>query len=137
MRIICGRTAAALGLVPLSVCLFALALGLSPAAAQTVAPDEVVSPKGEVSQPSTLSASQRTTIYNLVVRDRVRIVDTKLAATVGATVPPWVELRDLPNQAVDGDSGAFLKYAMVDDNIVIVDPVALRVVDVIRADAKP
>jgi len=72
-----------------------------------------------------------------VVRDPVRIVDTKLATTVGATVPPWVELRDLPNQTADGDSGAFLKYAMVDDNIVIVDPVALRVVDVIRADAKP
>jgi hypothetical protein len=124
---------------PAIFCAGALAItaALSPAAAQTAAPDEFVSPKGEVSQPSGLSASQRSAIYNLVVRDRVRIVDTKLAAIVGAPVPPWAELRDLPNQAEGDEIGALLKYAMVDGNIVIVDPIARRVVDVIRADAKP
>jgi len=47
-----------------------------------------------------------------------------------------VKLSDLPDQAADAPWAAFLKYVMVVDDAVAVDPIAMRVVDVIRG-ARP
>jgi hypothetical protein len=53
--------------------------------------------------------------------------------TVGVTVPRSAPLLTLPEEARGDDlSVEDLKYATVDDNVVLVDPTSMRVVDVIR-----
>jgi hypothetical protein len=53
-------------------------------------------------------------------------------------VPPSIDLLDLPDQATVNDpAAALLKYAMVERDIVVVDPLSMRVVDVIRGGANP
>ena len=91
-----------------------------------------------VRQNLALTAGQRSAIYNIVIRERAKPHADQIAVAVGAPVPPTIELVDLPDQATaDNPSAAFLKYAMVHGDVVVVDPVAMRVVDVIRNGAKP
>jgi hypothetical protein len=118
--------------------LFGLILGIAPALAQSAGPDEAIQPNGTVRQNLALTAGQRSAIYNIVIRERVKPQADQIAVTVGAPVPPTIELVDLPDQAtVNSPSAALLKYAMVHGDVVVVDPVAMRVVDVIRNGAKP
>ena len=119
--------------------LFGLILGIAPALAQSAGPDEAIQPNGTVRQNLALTAGQRSAIYNIVIRERVKPqAADQIAVTVGAPVPPTIELVDLPDQAtVNSPSAALLKYAMVHGDVVVVDPVAMRVVDVIRNGAKP
>jgi hypothetical protein len=63
-------------------------------------------------------------------------------SAVGAAVSPAAELAVLPHQAaaiasVDDAPGKDLKYAMVEDDVVVVDPVKLRVVEVIHGNNRP
>jgi Protein of unknown function (DUF1236) len=118
--------------------LLGLFFGIAPALAQSAGPDEAIQPNGTVRQDLALTAGQRSAIYNIVIRERVKPQADHLAAAVGAPVPPTIELVDLPDQAtVNNPSAAVLKYAMVHGDVVVVDPVAMRVVDVIRNGAKP
>ncbi len=48
---------------------------------------------------------------------------------VRTPVSPSVALSELPEQTVVEPWAEFLKYAMVDDDIVIVDPIRMRVAD--------
>jgi hypothetical protein len=57
-------------------------------------------------------------------------------AVVGSPVLPSVPLFDLPS-AANIEAAGFLKYAMVEDKVVVVDPIRMRVVDVIRSGATP
>jgi hypothetical protein len=108
-------------------------LGSAAALAQAVAPDEAVRPDGAVAQKLTLTAAQKSAIYNAVFQQPGRPHAVGLAANVGAPVPPSAELRDFPDQATAGDPwAALLKYALVENDIVVVDPVMMRVVDVIH-----
>jgi hypothetical protein len=110
-----------------------LTLGSAAALAQAVAPDEAVRPDGAVAQKLTLTAAQKSAIYNAVFRQPVRPVAVELAAHVGAPVPPSAPLRDLPDQATTSEPwAAVLKYALVENDVVVVDPVMMRVVDVIH-----
>jgi hypothetical protein len=128
-------TAASMGLV----------LGTSGALAQSAGPDEAVAPNGAVTQQHAFTAGQKNAIYNAISRQKVRPPADRIAATVGAPVPPSTELLDLPDRAGgDGDSVAVdysrtgvLKYAFVENQVVIVDPVAMRVVDVIHGSVRP
>jgi len=118
--------------------LLGLLLGIAPALAQSAGPDEAVQPNGTVRQTLPLTAGQRSAIYNIVIRERVKPHADQIIVTVGAPVPPTIDLVDLPDQAtVNNPSAALLKYAMVHGDVVVVDPVAMRVVDVIRNGAKP
>ena len=118
--------------------LLGLFLGITPAFAQSAGPDEVVQPNGTLRQNLALTAGQRSAIYNIVIRQRAKPHADQIAVAVGAPVPPTSELVDLPDQAtVNSPSAALLKYAMVHGDVVVVDPVAMRVVDVIRNGAKP
>ena len=119
--------------------LFGLVFGITPALAQSAGPDEAVQPNGIVTQTVALTAGQRTAIYNIVIRERAKPhADHQISVAVGAPVPPTIALVDLPDQATaDNPSAALLKYAMVHGDVVVVDPVAMRVVDVIRNGAKP
>jgi hypothetical protein len=121
-----------------ALALVGLLFGMAPALAQSAGPDEAIQPNGTVRQDLALTAGQRSAIYNIVIRERVKPHADHLAAAVGAPVPPTIELVDLPDQAtVNNPSAAVLKYAMVHGDVVVVDPVAMRVVDVIRNGAKP
>jgi hypothetical protein len=113
--------------------LLGLTLGSAAALAQAVAPDEAVRPDGAVAQKLTLTAAQKSAIYNAVFRQPGRPHAVGLAANVGAPVPPSAELRDFPDQATASDPwAALLKYALVENDVVVVDPVMMRVVDVIH-----
>ena len=127
------RAIAGLGLI------LALTVGAGAgASAQTAGSDEAVNPNGAVAGKLTLTAAQKSAIYNAVLQQRVRIRGANIAATIGAPVPASAELRDLPGQGTDSDdSTPLLKYAMVENNVVVVDPFSMRVVEVIREGVKP
>jgi hypothetical protein len=68
-----------------------------------------------------------------VSRQRLRSSAADIPLTVGATVPRSAVLLTLPEAARGGDlSGQFLKYATVDDNVVLVDSISMRVIDIIH-----
>ena len=118
--------------------LLGLFFGIAPALAQSAGPDEAIQPNGTVRQNLALTAGQRSAIYDIVIRQRAKPYANQIIVTVGAPVPPTIDLVDLPDQAtVNNPSTALLKYAMVHGDVVVVDPVAMRVVDVIRNGAKP
>jgi hypothetical protein len=118
--------------------LLGLFFGIAPALAQSAGPDEAIQPDGTVRQNLALTAGQRSAIYNIVIRERAKPHADQISVAVGAPVPPTIDLVDLPVQATaDNPSAALLKYAMVHGDVVVVDPVAMRVVDVIRNGAKP
>ncbi len=107
------------------------------AQAQNPGPDEAVNPDGSVRQELALTAEQRSAIYNAVVQQRLHISGTGIPVAVGASVPRSAELSDLPEQAAASgawsqSSAADLKYAMVDDDVVVVDPIKMQVIDIIR-----
>jgi hypothetical protein len=121
----------------------ALLLGTAGAMAQSAGPDEAVAPNGGLMQKHALTAGQKNAIYNAISRQKTRIPAGRIAAAVGAPVPPSAELVDLPDQANDDAAGidrsptGILKYAVVENQVVVVDPVTMRVVDVIHNSAKP
>ncbi|HZR62755.1 MAG TPA: hypothetical protein VFA80_17560 [Xanthobacteraceae bacterium] len=119
--------------------------GITSAAAQSFGPDEAVGPPGSVLQQTVLSPQQRRAIYEAVVRQGGQFAGPAIAAMVGAPVPPSLLLQDLPDpvvgnadQMADDPNARVLKYAMVADDVVVIDPIVMRVVDVIhRAGVKP
>jgi hypothetical protein len=118
--------------------LLGLFFGIASALAQSAGPDEAIQPNGTVRQNLALTAGQRSAIYNIVIRQRAKPHADQISVAVGAPVPPTIDLVDLPDQATaDNPSAALLKYAMVHGDVVVVDPVAMRIVDVIRNGAKP
>ena len=97
--------------------------------AQTVGADE--SPGASAAQVA-LSPAQKLAIYAIVFRQRLRTSAANIPLTVGATVPRSTVLLTLPDEA-QGNDLQRLKYATVDDNVVLVDPTSMRVIDVIRS----
>jgi uncharacterized protein DUF1236 len=82
-----------------------------------------------------LTNAQRATIANAVRRDGGKPASrVGFAASVGAAVPPQIELYILPDAALAAVPDAkIVKYTMVQNQIVLVDPTTMRVVDVIPA----
>lgn len=123
----------------------AVVLGTVGAFAQTAGPDEIVSSVGAVSQPLVLTETQEAAIYNAALRHHARGVPgipDAVPASVGAAVSPAAELAELPDQVAaldaDGDTPATdLKYAMVEGAVIVIDPVKMRVVDVIHGNTRP
>jgi hypothetical protein len=108
------------------------------ACAQSVGLDEAVGPNGALAPLLALTPLQRSAIYNAVMQQHTASTSREIAATIGAPVPPSAALRDLPDQAaLGGDMASLLKYAMVEDDVVVVDPIRMRVVDVIHRGARP
>ncbi len=105
--------------------------------AQSAGLDEAVGPDG-VTQRIQLTPVQRNAILSAVGRQHLRSSSGGIVAIVGAPVPPSAALRDLPHGAELGAAGGgLLKYATVADQIVVVDPIRMRVVDVIHQGAGP
>ena len=108
------------------------------AAAQTAGPDEAIGAHGGITQKLSLTPAQKNAIYNAVMRQKVPTSSRGITAVVGAPVLPSVPLSDLPSSAVmDGTGAGDLKYAMVEGDIVVVDPIRMRVVDVIHGGMTP
>ena len=109
--------------------------------AQTIGPDEAVTADGAVTQTLALTEAQKNAIYNAVLSQRVRVATPTIHPVVGAPVPPSLSLPDLPVETLlDSDSlgdsrGNLLKYAIVEDEVVLVDPLQMRVVGVVHGGA--
>lgn len=118
--------------------LFGSLVAAGAANAQTMGPDEALGLSGAGRQTLALTAAQRSAIYNAVSRQGVRRSSFEIAAAVGASVPPSALLQDLPEQAaIDDPHAEFLKYAMMEHDVVVVDPINLRVVAIIHRGGKP
>jgi Protein of unknown function (DUF1236) len=111
-------------------------LGMPNANAQSAGTDEAVTSQGAVIPTVSFTAAQKNAIYNAIVRQRVRAATARIEPTVGAAVPRSVPLAELPGHTGLAES-AFLKYAMVADDVVVVDPIEMRVVDVIHGNVGP
>src|SRR5258707_764816 len=115
----------------------ALASGIGLAAAQVGSPGAGGDPAaGGLSQPSQikLSPAQKTAILNAVRQDGPKgAAPTNFQASVGGPVPPSIELYTLPSGAVSQSPELrSLKYTMAQNQVVLVDPTTMRVIDIIR-----
>ncbi len=107
------------------------------ALAQSAGPDEAISPGGAVTQTFALSPAQRNAIYNAVFAHKSRGSAPEIATAIGAPVPLSSQLQDLPEPAGVGNTDVEpLKYGLAQNDVVIVDPIEMRVVDVIRGSGR-
>jgi hypothetical protein len=121
-----------------SLVLTLLLCGAAGAAAQMAGPDEAIGASGHITQKLALSAVQKSAIYNAAVRQKVPPASRGITPIVGSPVLPSVPLFDLPSAAnLEAAEIRFLKYAMVENDVVVVDPIRMRVVDVIHGGATP
>ena len=126
------------GRFSLPILLFAAALALTgmmpQAGAQALGPDEVHGAPAHAIPPIALGPAQRRAIYLAVARQRLKTAGGGIPLTVGATVPRSAVLLALPDEVGRDDSPVqYLKYATVDDNVVLVDSISMRVIDIIRS----
>lgn len=109
-----------------------LIAGATAAQAQTTVITREPGPPAAVvaTEPLELSPVQRQTVYRTIVRERVRPARPTVEYRVGARVPQEVELYSVPNAvAVEVPAIRRYKYMMVNDHVVLVDPVTSEVVD--------
>lgn len=79
-----------------------------------------------------LTPAQRRAVYAAVTKDKSKTAKTGFAPTIGADVPPMLELHTLPDEIMaENQSAKFFEYTVVQDKVVLVDPTRMRVVDVI------
>src|SRR5207237_1249891 len=81
-----------------------------------------------------LTPQQRAAIYRTVIKDPLRTPPPpNMPAAVGAQIPPVTELYALPETVVaDTPSAKFYRYTIAENQVVIVDPTNMTVIDVIR-----
>jgi hypothetical protein len=80
-----------------------------------------------------LTEDQKNAIADAVRRERKAITEPpKFVVSVGAPVPPAIELYSLPDGVLAQLPAAkAVKYTVVQEELVLVDPTTMRVVDVI------
>jgi Protein of unknown function (DUF1236) len=81
-----------------------------------------------------LSAQQKTAIFQSVTKDKVKTPPpANLSLSVGAQVPASVELYALPANIVSEVPAAKqFKYTVAQNQVVIVDPTNMKIVDIIK-----
>ena len=98
-------------------------------------PNETMSspPPAMPSSQLQLTLPQKTAILDAIRQEGKPIASpTNFVVSIGAPVPPQLELYVLPDRALATVPDAkSVKYTMVQDQIVLVDPTTMRVVDVI------
>jgi hypothetical protein len=121
--------------LPILVAALLTLAGMMPQArAQALGPDEAHGVSARPVPRIALSAAQKRAIYSAVARQRLRTSAGEIPLTVGATVPRSAALLTLPDEVGRDDSPVqYLKYATVDDNVVLVDSISMRVIDIIRS----
>ena len=117
--------------------IFLLLCGVSASSAQSLGPDEAVNSSGGIAaQRLSLTLAQKSALYRAVLQQHGRFATIRIDPTVGATVSRSVKLADLPDHA-GIDDAIDLKYAMVEGDVVLVDPIRMRVVDIIHGGTMP
>jgi len=122
--------------LPISIvaALLAIAAGMPQATAQVLGPDEPHGAAARSAPHIALSPAQKRVIYSAVSRQRLRTSAADIPLIVGAAVPRSAALFTLPDEAGGDDlSVEFLKYATVDNNVVVVDSISMRVIDIIHS----
>jgi hypothetical protein len=106
--------------------------GLSLACAQALGPDVAHGPTAHAKQTIALTPAQKTAIYGALLRQRLRTSGADIPLVVGAPVPRATVLLTVPEEVAGAaEAAGFLKYAMVDGNVVLIDPISMRVIDII------
>jgi uncharacterized protein DUF1236 len=124
-RLIRRAPVAALG------CAAAIFLGIGVAAAQSGGIEENVT-ANRVSPKLELTPAQRSAIYQEVRKDKGKVAPSRFATNVGADVPPMIELYSLPDDILANNPVTkYYKFTRVDDQVVLVDPLHMRVIAVI------
>jgi hypothetical protein len=89
-----------------------------------------------MSEPShlKLSPAQRTAILAAVLQESGKVKPPpRFELAIGGQVPPSIELYMLPNGAMaQSPELRSLKYTMVQNQVVLVDPTNMRVIDILR-----
>lgn len=81
-----------------------------------------------------LSAAQKTAIVEAIRQKGANAPPPSLnfRAAAGEMVPPSIELYAIPDTALaQAPEAKNLRYTMVENNVVLVDPLTMRVVDII------
>jgi hypothetical protein len=85
-----------------------------------------------VPTPLQLTPAQKTSILDAIRRDARAASPVSFVAAVGAPVPPSIELYMLPDNALmTVPEAKVVKYTVVQNQVVLVDPTTMRVVDVL------
>ena len=82
-----------------------------------------------------LSAAQKSAIFEAVNQEKSKVAppETNFRVSMGSPVPPSIELYALPDGALSAAPAArAYKYIVVQNQIVLVDPTTMRVIDIIR-----
>lgn len=108
-----------------------LAGGTTAASAQTtvITREPIESRTVVTTEPLQLTPVQRRTVYRTIVRDRVVPAEPTIEYRVGARVPDRVRLYSVPEVAVEVPAIPSYKYMVVNNRVVLVDPVTSQVVD--------
>jgi hypothetical protein len=91
-------------------------------------------PPGTPSSQIRLTPAQRIAILDAVLQDGGRTAaPSTFLPSVGGAVPPSVSLRALPSGATAQSPDLYgKKYTMVRNQVVLVDPETMRVIDILR-----
>jgi hypothetical protein len=77
-----------------------------------------------------LTPAERSAIYKTVSKDTSKVAPQPFSTKIGDEVPPMIELYSLPDQTVAENPAAKLyKYTIVENEVVVVDPTKMRIVD--------
>lgn len=118
-----------------------LALLSSIGAAQAqLAPERPASSQQGLHQPATepmaLTQQQRSSIFRMVITQRDKVKTPPPAGmyvAIGAEVPASLELYTLPDQILsEVPATKQYKYTLWHDQVVLVDPINMKVVEIIR-----
>jgi hypothetical protein len=119
-----------------------LAAAQSPPTSVGSQQETIANPSPGTLPPSTASQLQLTNPQKTAIANAIRGAGSKpgsrinFTTSIGAVVPPSIELYVLPDAALSAVPDAkIVKYTTVQNRIVLVDPTTMRVVDVIPASA--
>jgi hypothetical protein len=89
---------------------------------------------GPPAQAPGLTAAQKAAIFSSVTLDKSkRQTSEPFNVAVGESVPPTVELHPLPAGALaEAPAARPYRYTLIADQVVLVDPATMRVVEVIK-----
>jgi hypothetical protein len=110
----------------------AVVAGATTASAQTtvITREPIESRTVVTTEPLQLTPVQRRTIYRTIVREQVVPAEPTIEYRVGARVPDRVRLYSVPQDvAVEVPAIRSYKYMVVNNRVVLVDPVTSQVVD--------
>ena len=119
-----------------------LAAAQSPPTSVGSQQETITHPSPGTSPPPTASQLQLTNPQKTAIANAIRGAPSKpgsrinFTTSIGAAVPPSIELYVLPDAALSAVPDAkIVKYTTMQNRIVLVDPTTMRVVDVIPASA--